>query len=589
MADYNSAKTGAQVDDGTTFSLTSKNFSTAAEMITSTKLSIGDIVETKGHLLEHDGSGARYEIVAAATGTADDSNYVNLTGITGQARLLSSDSFNNTQNLTNFIGGTQRHILCGIDSLTDGAGGDSYVEFMRDTVAKYGGYGGLGFISFEAGAWSREGLTSGFGQSGFTYISTLTKTDSPAKYSLMFGGAHDATYTNANTLDFDIDEDWDTCRVYYLQQASGATFKVDHSTLASGDYRYTVDTSGAVGLAYVDITRDTAEGSGLSIKHSADGILSVFGAYFARSNGFPIVSRAASGSLKMSEAAAMDATAQAAWFTNLDPDVLVLNGGMNDRNTDSAATYIANVSTYLANKNSGCDVLLVGPNAAGDETTSNLEAYRLALRDLALASNYGFINVNHAIGGYDQAVDYGLMFDTVHPNTKGNRVIAAAIGSYLGFPSGSEAFTRPSYDVPALSYEYSGSLTEVHDDSVAASGTLVAYTLGLTNAYPSMLLEVIVTSQRAGTGAVVRTRWLLTVTNSTVVDAATEVSAVTEIEEFRTTAGDFSAHNHTITAAIVSNKAEITYTALVHEQIVHIQANWVFGNLTVQGTSVYEA
>jgi hypothetical protein len=54
-------------------------FDTVAEMVASPFLAVGDLVETKEYFAETEG-GNRYKIVAAGTGTADDFEYIDVTG-----------------------------------------------------------------------------------------------------------------------------------------------------------------------------------------------------------------------------------------------------------------------------------------------------------------------------------------------------------------------------------------------------------------------------------------------------------------------------------------------------------------------------
>lgn len=75
----------------------SRTFDTVAAMVASTELVIGDIVETAGYTAKGDGGDNRYEVVAAATGTADGGSFINLS--THQAKglfpkdIITSDQF----------------------------------------------------------------------------------------------------------------------------------------------------------------------------------------------------------------------------------------------------------------------------------------------------------------------------------------------------------------------------------------------------------------------------------------------------------------------------------------------------------------
>ena len=71
---------------GASAALSSKTFDTVALMVASAELNIGDIVDTTGYLSKGDGGDNQYEVVAAATGTADGGSFIDLA--THQAKGL---------------------------------------------------------------------------------------------------------------------------------------------------------------------------------------------------------------------------------------------------------------------------------------------------------------------------------------------------------------------------------------------------------------------------------------------------------------------------------------------------------------------
>lgn len=62
------------------------DFDTVADMVADVGLEIGDSVRTLGYNTKGDGGANSYTIVAAGTGTNDGGKYINLSGVTGQAR-----------------------------------------------------------------------------------------------------------------------------------------------------------------------------------------------------------------------------------------------------------------------------------------------------------------------------------------------------------------------------------------------------------------------------------------------------------------------------------------------------------------------
>ena len=73
---------------GVSTQTTATTFDTVALMVASTQLNIGGIVDTSGYFTKGDGGDNRYEIVAAATGTVDGGSFIDLTGVSGQAKGL---------------------------------------------------------------------------------------------------------------------------------------------------------------------------------------------------------------------------------------------------------------------------------------------------------------------------------------------------------------------------------------------------------------------------------------------------------------------------------------------------------------------
>ncbi len=74
-----------------------KWFNSVADMVASTNLAIGDKALVLGYYSPGDGGGNIFEIVASGTGTADGGSYIDLTGISGQAKGLFVDGVVNVR------------------------------------------------------------------------------------------------------------------------------------------------------------------------------------------------------------------------------------------------------------------------------------------------------------------------------------------------------------------------------------------------------------------------------------------------------------------------------------------------------------
>ncbi len=83
---------GVPITSDTLFDLTDGRYSirqdTVSEMVLNADLTVGDFVKTAGYISQGDGGDNLYEIVAAGTGVDDGGLFIDLSGISGQAKGL---------------------------------------------------------------------------------------------------------------------------------------------------------------------------------------------------------------------------------------------------------------------------------------------------------------------------------------------------------------------------------------------------------------------------------------------------------------------------------------------------------------------
>jgi hypothetical protein len=325
------------------------------------------------------------------------------------------------------------NVFAGVDSLTDGAGGnngqgtDSYFNSVSNALISIFGDAGKGWTSFDNRVAAREGM-SFYRSNNLSYIKTLPKDEAPAIYSLDFGGLHSDTAAISDTgvtgWNGSVnDRDWDTATVYFLQQPGGASISFYQN--GSGSVDNIINTDGALSLQSVEIAKNIALNNEIKFRVTTAGKCTVFGVFWKRNVDSGVMcSRLAFGGYQAAYFAGLDDTFQAQWLSELLPTHYILNSGRNDVGNYTPVEFINNVQTYLANFPSSTKKLVMCPNESSTDETSDIREYRRNLRDFAKSNGHGFIDNAVVLGRYDDAVANGWMLDETHPSATGNGIIA---------------------------------------------------------------------------------------------------------------------------------------------------------------------
>lgn len=115
-------------------------FNTVADMVAATDLAVGQAAMTLGYYAVNDGGGAKYTIVAAATGTADGGSYIDITGSSVQAKLVKTSSILRTKKFGVYADGTHND-QAAIDNAikyAEADGGISEIKNPPGTILIYG-------------------------------------------------------------------------------------------------------------------------------------------------------------------------------------------------------------------------------------------------------------------------------------------------------------------------------------------------------------------------------------------------------------------------------------------------------------------
>ena len=269
----------------------------------------------------------------------------------------------------------------------------------------------------------------------------------------------------------------------------------------------------------------------------------------------------AKGGAQAAEIAALNATQYTQWLTWFNPEIVFINLGMNDRLISTASEIMAFVTTINNRIPAGIKRVFVAPNAPADYMTSALPDYAVLLRAYADANDYGFIDNTDILGTYSRAVTKGLMSDVVHPNNSGRSLTSGNYLNYIGLPASANA-TQPPVFVPigGAGLNYVGDLAPISGLSMTVGQTLKIYTLGLNRSFTDAMLEIKIYSKDQASSLLSETRFAIK-NGSAIANYATEITPIetTNVYKYTQSAG-VNEITHSITAAIVSNLAEITFS-----------------------------
>lgn len=187
---------------------------------------------------------------------------------------------------------------------------------------------------------------------------------------------------------------------YLLQKQAMTGVKTDNS---SGTYANVTSVSGDVGLAGINVKMGTT-----GVRVHAMGIPSSTAEMWA----------------------SLDSTSTATFLADIDPDMAIIELGMNDRGGRTATEYEADIRTLVARyraANADCVIVLIASN---NDALANatLTEYRAKLVEIAADSDCEFI---------DSAwlVDSSLIdVDTIHYTATGYKAKAVNLFRYLGGP-----------------------------------------------------------------------------------------------------------------------------------------------------------
>lgn len=345
--------------------------------------------------------------------------------IDSEKLILGKKIYDFGQDIKEEIVQTNNIIIQELDSLTAGAISSNWRKYFNNDFQNQYPIKEIGYQGFTNNDAAELGVT--FGKSG-GWIEMINESDfslSPIKYSLNGKGLFQVVCDN-DFIDWNpLVGFWDFCDVYYLQQPTGGTFRVRN---ASSSVFTQIDTEGDFEVKKVTILKDSGQNNRLSI-YNCYGNIAVYGARF-RKNGInnSSVINSATGGMTMLKFSQLDPLTIQYWFSELKPSHIMINAGMNDRNTSDSATFKTMLKNRINNIRIGSPyttIYLISPNESSDYATSNLPSYE-TVRDEIASELRDIIHVKIPtdFGNYTELLSNGFMGDGVHPNDKFNRLLA---------------------------------------------------------------------------------------------------------------------------------------------------------------------
>lgn len=486
-------------------------------------------------------------------------------------------------NIQNLQGLKRIDIFCGIDSLTAGAGGNSYINFLEPCLRSQLGDGGAGLCMLDYGK-SVENNHS-FGKSpNVKYMINDSWDSIPRKYSICGLGCYTINADGKQYINYDCKRKYTSAKVIFLKQPNGGTFKIGNMALNVSTYTLVNTLSSDYELGYLDLNINNWASSGITIKEIT-GNVAIFGLYFKNGDDGVTVSRLAIAGSKLSEHLKLDEKIYIKWFELLEPSAYIFNGGMNDRTEMDTNTYKSSILSLLSRIKNGCDttqIILEYCNYSSDYQTTYLKGYEQVLKDIAFENFYGFISDKDVFGNYEKANNKGLMLDEIHPNTKGNKVKANNIAEYLGFNSNYILKEYEQFTSGTSIKEYINELSTVVK-TVNFGETETIYKLGLINGYTTAIFEIEIYMQPNSDYSGLKKKIAICGKSATVLNEVTAIHSINESTEFEMKGSNVTM-NMVVNCEVVNNKLEIKVTPTATKATTNLLCNLI---VTGKVTSCY--
>lgn len=339
------------------------------------------------------------------------------------------------------------HIYCVGDSLIDQTYG--YPKTLRRVWQSLPGDAGMGTTGLTS-LWEwKTGITNDSGT--WTTEQPDVAVNDEKRLALIRWIKVDAAGGGQTTINFaaaGVEGTFDSMTLYVQEGSTCSTAMTvttltsDGATVATNTYDLTAGLSGN-NYRKITLTGFGWNGTARKLRISstaASGRVALLGATYTRTctTGGVQVHSMASGGEQLQQIAVLNATVQADVLSAKVPDLVIIEGGINDAiqgnpSTSDYVSWLTTIITRYRTANANCAILLMSPIYASDyQYATQMGFVEAAMQSLADAYNCAWMKYSDILGPYAEANANGLMSDSVHPSGEGHKLIAAALLDIVG-------------------------------------------------------------------------------------------------------------------------------------------------------------
>ncbi len=257
----------------------------------------------------------------------------------------------------------------------------------------------------------------------------------PVKYSVSGKGIYGFNLLNESFTYNTRNEYFIKVRIYYLQRPNGGSFKYRFLNTKKENSIFQ-SMKGKLGIRYIELNRRSKSDSIINI-FDINGNAAFYGAWYSNSNtkrNATSIVNIAKGGMTLKKIMTLDRSFRKYWFSEFKPNIVLFNAGTNDRLKLKGDDFKKLMGYYIDDVlevSPKTNFVIVEPNQTIDYKTSFAVEYTSKRKELAKEKKVNLLDLPKLIGNYDFFVKNKLMWDGVHPNEEGFKLISKVTLEYL--------------------------------------------------------------------------------------------------------------------------------------------------------------